>query len=307
VSAMAQLVSCPTCQTQYQIKDELAGRKAKCKKCGQDFQIPAAQKAAVAQAASSATTTARIDGQTTIRMAAGTPVAATPVPAAAVETPPQPAEPDKQQCPHCGAWVSAGLQSCSYCRLDMHKSLGTSDSDRDREMRRSVKFSLIGIGVTLLAAPLFYLIVAMFVGKVLAMVISVILMQIGVSLGSFSLACQLFKQDPPEPSEILKIICFSNILSSVAAAALFGENSGVLAMIGGTGLAMFMAAGVCIFYVGMPVVSSMLISIVYNICAFILTFLWVMVLTLVFIGHAIVTTPAPPADVPATVESTAPQ
>lgn len=33
-------IACPSCQKRYRLKDTMAGKKAKCKECGQPFQIP---------------------------------------------------------------------------------------------------------------------------------------------------------------------------------------------------------------------------------------------------------------------------
>lgn len=291
--AMAQVVRCSACQTQYQVKDELAGRKAKCKKCGQTFQIPAI-KEPVAAAASH--TVAQATSQTEAAAAASphVPATASPEPAA-------PAAPEKVQCPHCGAWVSAEVQSCSYCRLDMRKTYGATDAERERERRQGVKFALIGIGATLVAAPVFFLMVAVVAGGTLALLASILIMQVGVALGSFTLACQLFKQEPPEPGEILKVVCYSNLSTCLLAPALFG--GGLIGVAGATGLGVIIAALVCMFYIGMPVVPSILISVVYNVSAAILTVVWVVVLMAVFAGFVAATRPAAPADGPPAAEN----
>jgi predicted Zn finger-like uncharacterized protein len=290
---MPQTVRCPACQTQYRVNDELAGRKAKCKKCGQGFQIPAMKQPVMAQAAHATTTTAVFDGRAATRVAARA-----EEPKAPPEEQPTPA---KTQCPHCGAWATPGLRFCSECRLDMQKSYGVESSDRDHEMRRSLLFSLIGIVATLIAAPVFFLLAAMVVGGGLAMLLSVLLMQVGVSLGSFSLACHLFKQDAPEPGEILKVVCYSNLPASVLASWFL--PGGVVGAIGATVIGMILAAVICMFYVGMPVVPSILVSVVYNIFAGILTVVWVMVLVVVFAGFMAVTQPATPAGSAPAVET----
>lgn len=316
---MSIFLRCPTCFSQYEIKDELAGRKARCKKCGESVQIPAAAKPPhVREGASPATKSMAIGGTGTRVMPHAiktadrlphSPASVGPatipisvgilseldnlpppsVPAKRAETPKVQAPPGRMQCPHCGMWVSSELSICSTCRLDMRKRFEKKANERDEEMRSNVKFSLIGIGATLVTAPLFFVLVAMVMGGGLALLLSVLIMQIGVSLGSFTLACYLFKQDAPEPGEILRIICYSNIPANVLASMLFG--GGILGAVGSTAIAMVAAALVCMFHVGMPVVSSILISVVYNIFAGILTVVWAVVLGVVFAGYLVATQP----------------
>jgi predicted Zn finger-like uncharacterized protein len=329
---MSQVVCCPTCQTQYQIKDELAGRTAKCKKCSQSFLIPHSRhphetpRVAVAGAGTSGNV--RADGQSTIHAhdaAMSVPPLAAPVSDASTRrkndfwseldadggtipiaktpdpTPTEQSTEGKTQCPHCGAWVHKGLRVCGDCRLDMSKNFGPTDSTRDQEMRKSAMYSLIGIGATLLAAPLFFVLFAMAAGGGLALLVSVLLMQVGVSIGCFSLACQLFKQDPPEPGEILRIVCWSNLPANLLASWLLG--GGFVSVVGAAVLAAVFSALVCMLHVGMPVVTSILVSVVYNIFAGILTLVWVLLLMIVFAGYIAVTHSTIPADAPPAAES----
>ena len=37
---MAIDLACPKCQQKYRLKDELAGKKAKCVKCGESIRVP---------------------------------------------------------------------------------------------------------------------------------------------------------------------------------------------------------------------------------------------------------------------------
>ena len=171
----------------------------------------------------------------------------------------------------------------------MDKDYGSDDSQGDRKMRKDWLFSLIGIGVSLLSAPIFFLVFAMVVGGGLAFFISVLLMQIGISLGCFSLACQVFKQEPPEPIEIIKIIIFSNFPANLLASSLVG--SGLLGSIASMGLAIVFAALICMLYAGIPVAPSIYISVTYNIIAGILTFIWGLALMAVFAGYLAVTQP----------------
>lgn len=263
VITMPQVVHCPMCRTQYQIKDELAGRKAKCKKCSQSFQIPALKRPA--------------------------------------EESPEPAEPERTQCPHCAAWVAPELQFCSECRLNMHKNYGSEASDREREIRKNALYSLIGIGAMLVTTPVFFLMATLVVGGALAMLLSALLLMIGVSMGSFLLACQLFKQEPPEPGEILVIVIFSNLPAGLLAPWLFG--GGVVGALGTVVIATVIAALMCMFRAGMPVVPSMLISVAYNVFSGILTVVWIVLLMLVFAGYMAATRPASPPDGPPATQS----
>ena len=171
----------------------------------------------------------------------------------------------------------------------MRKDYASGDSDHDQKRRKDWLYSLIGIGATLLAAPIFFLMLALVTGGGLALLVSVLIMQIGVSLGSFSLACQVFKQELPEPSEILQIIFYSNFPAYLVASFLFG--GGLVGSLATIGIAMVLAALVCMFHVGMPVFPSIFISIAYNVFAGVLTVVWILMLMTVFVGYMAATQP----------------
>ena len=171
----------------------------------------------------------------------------------------------------------------------MHKDYGSGDSDNDQKARKDWLFSLIGIGVSLLTAPIFFLLFILLFGKVLAVLLSILLMYIGVSLGCFLLACQVFKQEPPELMEIFVVIISSNFPAYLLAASLVG--GGLFGSIISMGLAIIFAALMCMFYAGIPVAPSVYISITYNIVAEILTFIWLLALKAVFVGYMAATQP----------------
>lgn len=96
--------ACPSCGKDFQVKDEFAGRRTKCPKCGQAIEVPATKTVAIKQP--------------------GPP---------AVDPPPRPVGPsapravvipevlqrrpmdEYQECPFCGELVLAKAKKCKHC------------------------------------------------------------------------------------------------------------------------------------------------------------------------------------------------
>lgn len=133
---MAIDLACPKCHQKYRLKDELAGKKAKCAKCGESIQVPGAA-AAAAPSVKTAPTKA-----SSPKPAAVKPVATPARAAAAVTAPPKPAIADPlpdlsdlfddsfpvaaqpshlestssgNSCPKCGEALGANAVVCVKC------------------------------------------------------------------------------------------------------------------------------------------------------------------------------------------------
>jgi len=144
-------------------------------------------------------------------------------------------------------------------------------------------FVLIGIVVALASAPLFFLLVAMVAGGTIAMLVSVIEIYLIVAIGSFSLACRIFGEEPPEPSDILRIIFLSGLPANLVVG--WAGLTGWLAVAAAAGVAMVVAALLCMLQLGMPVWPSIAICVAYNVFAAILTVVGVILLGLMFVGY----------------------
>jgi len=321
---MAQVIVCSSCQTRYQVKDELAGKKFKCRKCGQVLQAPgvaSAAKAAGPAAVSAQPAAARrkpAAPQAKPTAPAGKP-ALVPGRAAAVNslldealaaTPPPGALPElveavevsgappgalgmpvstraKKKCPHCGAKVDADVVYCTECGLSVHKKYSGVDRHEDRSDSKSWLYVLAGIGGAMLATPLLFLLVAVMVGGPIAMFVCVIEMYLIIAIGSFALACRIFKQEPPEPTDILRIVGWSALPANMVVGYLGGV--GPLSLLAAVGIAIVISSLVCMLHVQMPVFPSIFVSICYNIFAGILTVVGVLVLVVIFAGYLVTT------------------
>ncbi len=134
----------------------------------------------------------------------------------------------------------------------------------------------------------------MLVGGPLAMIVCAIEINLIVSIGSFSLACRIFKQEPPEVGDILRIVGWSVVPANALVSYLGG--TGPLAILAGVGTASVISAILCMFQIQMPVVASILVSICYNIFAGILTVVGVVVLGIIFAGYLVTTGSTAPQD-----------
>jgi predicted Zn finger-like uncharacterized protein len=119
--------ACPECQRHYRVKDELAGKGAKCGQCGHRMQIPAA---AAAAAPSNATPSAKsATSAQPVKQAPKAVATARHAPAAsswldeelegsqpAVAAPPKTTAPS---CPSCGAALAANAVLCISCGYDL--------------------------------------------------------------------------------------------------------------------------------------------------------------------------------------------
>ncbi len=96
--------SCPSCKTRYSVKDELAGKGAKCGKCGHRMKIPVLappEPEPEPAAAESAGLGSWLDDE--LQPEPPTDVAPEMMPSA---------------CPSCGASLAAGTALCAVCGYD---------------------------------------------------------------------------------------------------------------------------------------------------------------------------------------------
>jgi hypothetical protein len=342
---MAQVIVCSSGQTRYQVKDELAGKRFKCKKCGQVLQAPGVAPVAKAAGPAAAPTQpaaapaqpmaaqkkpappqakpAAPQAKPAAPQAKPTAPAGKPAPvasrAAAVNslldealaaTPPAGAVADlveavevaeappdaggtpgsrraKKKCPHCGAKVDADVVYCTECGLSVHKKYSGIDHTEDRSDSKSWLYVLAGIGGAMLATPLLFLLVAVMAGGGFALFVCVIEMYLIIAIGSFALACRIFKQEPPEPTDILRIVGWSALPANMVV-SYFG-GIGPLSLLAAVGIAIVISSLVCMLHVQMPVFPSIFVSICYNVFAGILTVVGVLVLVVIFAGYLVTT------------------
>lgn len=134
---MAIELACPKCHQKYRLKDELAGKKAKCAKCGESMQIPGAKAVAagVATAAKASAAQAATRKPTAPKRAPAKPVAAVAATPKPVVTDPLPdlsdlfddsfpvaAQPSRLEapssgssCPKCGEQLGGNAVVCVKC------------------------------------------------------------------------------------------------------------------------------------------------------------------------------------------------
>jgi ribosomal protein L37AE/L43A len=134
---MAIELACPKCRQKYRLKDELAGKKAKCAKCGESMQIPGAKPvtAGVAPAAKATTAQTSAPKPAAQKPAPAKPVAAVVAPSKPVIADPLPdlsdlfddsfpvsAQPSRLEstsggssCPKCGERLGANAVVCVKC------------------------------------------------------------------------------------------------------------------------------------------------------------------------------------------------
>jgi DNA-directed RNA polymerase subunit M/transcription elongation factor TFIIS len=131
---MAIDLACPKCHQKYRLKDELAGKKAKCAKCGESMQIPGAQPVAagVASAPKASAAQATVSKPTAQKPAPAKPVSALTKPVIADPLPdlsdlfddsfPVAAQPSRLEstssgisCPKCGERLGDKAMVCIKC------------------------------------------------------------------------------------------------------------------------------------------------------------------------------------------------
>jgi len=289
---MPCLVRCSHCNTQYQVRDDLAGRKAKCEKCGEVLVIPSPQPAAAAPKSTPAPAQAAPKPQPVAAAPKPAPAQAAPKsqPAAAAPAlaPAGPAVEKKRRCPHCGSIEDASESFCSMCGLNMKMKVRKRPKDLSS---REWLFALLGIVVALALAPLFFLAIAVAAGGEIALLASAIEILLIAAIGSFSLACRIFGQDAPEPSDIFRIIFMSTFPASIVVPMLHLPR--LPAEVLSTVVAMILASLICMFQLGMPVWHSIAICIAYNVFSTIIKVVGILVLVILFAGWLVTTTPSP--------------
>ena len=160
---------------------------------------------------------------------------------------------------------------------------------------------LAAIVAAFVSAALFFLLLALMLGGAIAMFVCVIEIYLIVAIGSFAFACRLFRQEPPEPTDMLRIVMTGSIVGRVAAGWLCGP--GILGLLAGTGIAIVISALLCMFHIGMPVVPSILVCIAYNILAAIFTVIGIVVLGIIFAGYMVTTGGGLPLEAPSGQEA----
>jgi hypothetical protein len=124
--------ACAECHRGYRVKDELAGKTAKCGKCGHRMRIPQSAHSTATSPTSSTTTAPVAAGSP--KVAAGSPKAPTKPSGQssmsswldeeletshpAVPTSPKPPKAANATCPACGATLAAGAVLCVACGYD---------------------------------------------------------------------------------------------------------------------------------------------------------------------------------------------
>jgi predicted Zn finger-like uncharacterized protein len=143
-----RVISCPSCQTRYQIGPEAVGRKVKCKKCGQVLQVPAATPI---QAPGTSAPPA-LDPEPSLGIMPDQ--GSGPRAPSAAGQPSQVPRVSQRQCPRCDAMVDADMPLCTVCGGPLHKKatdLRTSaEKEAAAELRRNWIIGGICGGVLLL-------------------------------------------------------------------------------------------------------------------------------------------------------------
>lgn len=185
------------------------------------------------------------------------------------------------KCPHCDFKINAEELYCPACGLSTRKTRHDLTTDRTKEESKDWMFVLLGIGLALVTSPLFFLLIKMVVGAGLAMFVCAIEIYFVVAIGSFSLACRIFKQDPPDVNDIFRIIGWSALPANVLSNWL--GHTGIASMMIGTLIAIIISSLLCMLQVQMPVFSAILVSITYNIFSAVLTIIGVLLLVAMFV------------------------
>jgi hypothetical protein len=273
---MSYPLRCAACQVQYQSKTDPAGRKMKCPKCGQELQPVPAKAAAAASP-----------------KPAGNPTPASAAKPVAAAAPPAESAVRKINCPHCDALVPADQVYCPECRLALRQKRRIDDASNEFPWKESLLVAG-GIGGALVTMPIFFLIVRMVTGPHLALLICALEVNFIAAVGSFSLACRLFGQEPPDPGEVFRIVGYSTLPANLLLGWIGG--GGILSVLAGGLVAAVVAALICMFQLGIPVFASIYISVSYNIFSSILTVVGVLLLAVLFLTSGVQAIPdaAPP-------------
>lgn len=115
--------ACPKCHKKYRVKDELAGKGAKCAKCSHRIKIPAPAAAALAPEPDLASF---FDDELAAEATKGPVVSRAPT-----------AAPAAKLCSSCGASLASGAVLCTVCGLDLRdgKKLSTKRVEEESESR----------------------------------------------------------------------------------------------------------------------------------------------------------------------------
>jgi len=175
------------------------------------------------------------------------------------------------------------------------------ERERQKEAKEAARewiYMLGAIAGAFISAPLFFFLVAMAMGGALAMIVCVIEINLIVSLGSFALACRIFRQEPPEPGDILRIIGSSSFPAMVLASWIGAQISAPAwaVWVAAALVAAVIAALICMFQVGMPVWPSVFVCFSYNVLSVILTVVGYVMLGVIFAGYMITTGGEVPKD-----------
>ena len=113
---MAIKFACSKCQKTYRVKDELAGKTAKCAKCNHRFKIPApASLSTKLESAAPLAAVAESESDLASWMEAELATAPSPAPEAKQDA-------AKQHCSACGSPLASGAALCIACGFDVRSS-----------------------------------------------------------------------------------------------------------------------------------------------------------------------------------------
>jgi predicted Zn finger-like uncharacterized protein len=109
--------NCPSCQRRYQVKDELAGKGAKCGKCGHRMRVPEATAAGIASTPKRTAATPQVRTKPELTNdAAGSWLDDEFEVESPIERPAAPR--GNSNCPACGASLASGAVLCVACGFD---------------------------------------------------------------------------------------------------------------------------------------------------------------------------------------------
>jgi predicted RNA-binding Zn-ribbon protein involved in translation (DUF1610 family) len=109
---MATTMNCPGCRTPLRLRDDLAGKKIKCPRCGQILTVPA-EEAVMLEAVDDDESTAEPPPPRARKAASAT-----------------------RPCPECGEPIALRATTCRHCRAILDEE-EDEDDDEDRSRQRS--------------------------------------------------------------------------------------------------------------------------------------------------------------------------
>ncbi len=315
---MPKVIRCPSCQARYQIADEMTGRKFKCNTCGPVLQLGAVpsvqspptkqaetpQPALAAQGRTQPSATTRsstvcslLDEELALE-AAKAEAAAAAAREAELDAElfgEKPAEAAKIQCPHCDYEISVEDLYCPACGLSVQGRF-TSQRDSKKKTPEWVQ-GVAAIILAMVLAPLMFWGIQMVLGTLMAMLITVVTINLMISLGSFAVVCQVFHQKPPEFGEIYRVLLWSSLPNLILN---WVGSTGLTSMLVAMALSVLISALLCVIILEFPFLKAVGICIAYNILATILALVGVLLLVAIFVATAIdAPPPANPPNTPA--------